>query len=248
MPESRLMNVSPLIRSLLLAGALMLGHQSASAEPVGSPASILKKGQWVFGLMGSRFTGRKLTSQSSASGYTFAHSRGYGLTDRISLYGKIGAGYFELDDRSLPLTEDSSTIHSFGTNVLAGVQVKARLWQHQPTGTEWDGSLQYAYLHRRNKTSNQPTWQEWQGATSVAKAWGRLKPYLGLKLSRVELDYRLRQNGQSVAQGSYTSRNTLGTFLGSDFYLGEFEDLVMNVETAFSGDGDEIAFTVSYTF
>lgn len=242
------MRTAPVLASCLLACSLLLGSRPLAAEPVGSPAGILKKGQWFFGLIGGGLAGRELADTATANLFHVSHVRGYGLTDRISLYGKIGAAYLQVDDSAIRTVASGSTEHTFGTNVLAAAQLKARLWRHAKTGVEWDGSLQYAYLGRRTSDSNQPKWQEWQGATSVAKSWGRLKPYLGLKVSLVSMDYRIREGGQTTHLGSYKGDATVGPFFGSDMYLGDSEDLVMNIETSYINGGGEVTMAIGYSF
>ncbi len=241
------MRTAPVLSSCLLACSFLVGSRLVAAEPVGSPASVLKKGQWVFGLLGGGLVNRKLTGTAKANLYHIEHVRGYGLTDWLSLYGKIGAGYLQINDSAIRKT-DGSTDHTFGTNLLAAAQLKARLWQHAKSGFEWDGSLQYSYLGRKTSTANQPQWQEWQVSTSVAKSLGRLKPYVGIKLSRVTMDYRIRQGGQTISQGSYKDQASVGAFFGSDVYLGESEDLVMNIETAYINGGGEVTMGIGYSF
>src|SRR3989338_2963447 len=79
--------------------ALGAGSPVAFAEPIGSPASILKKGKWMMGLAVSASPERALDG-GDATVYAVGHSRGYGLTDWLSLYGKIGGASPQGDEHS----------------------------------------------------------------------------------------------------------------------------------------------------
>ena len=217
------------------------------AEAVGSPASILKKGKWVMNASGGALLDRALDGQAKATLWHLGHARGYGLTDWLSVYGKLGIARLEIDDPTIIKVNDASSSNSFGTNVFASVQLKTRLWQHLPTGFEWDGSLQYVDVRARHKGKNEGRWHEWQFASSVAKPFGPLKPYLGAKLSLVNVHYRIRQNGVLLTDGHYHENNPLGVFVGSDLSLGSSEDIVLNVETAYQ-DGLETNMAIQYIF
>ncbi len=58
------------------------------AAPVGSPASLLEKGQWDFAVEGGYISRRPM--ESSSTNYEVSiihgyHSRSYGLTDRLMI-------------------------------------------------------------------------------------------------------------------------------------------------------------------
>lgn len=217
------------------------------AEPVGSPSSILRKGKWAMGLGTSVVPTRAFEGDGEAFMYQIGHFRGYGLTDWLSVYGKIGGAYVEVDDPTIKKTNDSSTKNSFGTNVLSSVQVKAKLFEHKRLRWEWDGSLQYVDIRARHKEKNEGRWHEWQFATSVAKAIGPLKPYVGVKYATVDFTFRVREEGRLLRQGTYEEEGPVGFFFGSDWYLGQYEDIVINVEAS-SLNGTEVGIAISYTF
>ncbi|GEM_PF-2809594 len=231
--------------SALLCGCV--GASRVWAEAVGSPASVLKKGQWSMSASGGALQGRSLSGQGKATVYQGGHARGYGLTDWLSLYGKLGLARITVDDPTILKTNDSSSSNSFGANLFAAVQLKSRLWQHVPSQFEWDGSLQYIDMRASHKGKNEARWHEWQFATSVAKPFGRVKPYLGAKLSFVNMYYRVRQQGVLLKDGNYHQDSPFGVFVGSDFSLGASEDVVLNVETSYQG-GLETNLAIQYVF
>ena len=218
------------------------------AEAVGSPASILKKGQWVMGLGGGGLFGRDMKGSAKATLYQGGHFRGYGLTDWLSIYGKIGLAYLEVDDGTiLKKTSGASSVNRFYFNALSSVQMKARMWQNATQDWEWDGSVRYVDIRAKHKDKNEVRWHEWQFATNVAKAFGRFKPYAGVSYSIIDAFYRVRENGQLLKQGTYHQDQPVDLFLGMDYAFGSSEDVMINVEGSFL-NGGEVNVAVQYLF
>ena len=233
--------------SLVIAACLLSLPVRVQAEPVGSPAGILKKGKWVMALVGSIVPSRDLKGDAQAAMYQGGHFRGYGLTDWLSIYGKIGAAYLEVDDPSIKKTQDPTSTNSFHGNLLASVQVKSRLLHTKDDEWELDGSFQYVDIRAHHKDKNEARWHEWQFATSVAKSFNRIKPYVGAKYSLLSMFYRVRENGTLIKQSRYKQDTPVGFFVGTDVYLGQREDVVLNVESAYL-NGPEISVAIAYTF
>lgn len=217
------------------------------AEAVGSPAGILKKGRWVMGLGGGGLFGRDMKGDAKVTLSQGGHFRGYGLTDWLSIYGKLGLAFLEVDDASILKTLDPGTTNRFGLNVLSSVQLKARLWQNATQDLEWDGSVRYVDIRARHKGKNELRWHEWQLATSVAKGFGRFTPYAGVSYSIVDITYRVRENGKLLKQGTYDQDQPLDIFLGMDYAFGASEDVFVNVEVSFL-NGGEVTAAVQYLF
>lgn len=235
-------------RVIALTGALLVCRLPVSfAESVGSPAGILKKGRWVMGLAGGGTKGREMSGDAETTITHGGHYRGYGLSDRVSVYLKLGGAFIEIDDPGIKKTNDLDTTHSFGTNFMTGLALKTKFFESAAHRWEWDGSLQYLDLRQRHKGKNELRWHEWQLATSVAKEMGRAKPYLGLKYDMVNAFYRVRQNDQLLKQGRYKEKTRFGFFFGTDCYLGESEDVILNIESAYQ-DGPEVTVSLAYTF
>jgi hypothetical protein len=236
--------VPRLVAFLSLVVICVLAPRSLSvADPVGSPASSLRKGQWMFGLGtgGVVNRGAKGAGDPEQGLYRIEHFRGYGLTDWLSIYAKVGWAYLRVEDgTSLDGAND------FGSNLLLGAQLKSRLWQNAKKNWEWNGSIQYLWVgapHRRNK--NQGEWQEWQVATTTARAFGRLKPYVGVKYSLVDFDFKVRKSGETIQSGTYKQEGRVGPVLGTDYLVGE--DVIVNVESAYI-DGAEVTVAVAHAF
>jgi hypothetical protein len=231
-----------------LSGALLLCRVPFSfAESVGSPASILKKGQWVMGLAGGGTKGREMNGEAETHITHGGHYRGYGLSDRVSVYLKLGAAFIEIDDPAIKKTNDLDPRNSFGTNFMTGLALKTKLFESVAHRWEWDGSLHYLDLRQRHKSKNELRWHEWQFATSVAKEIGRVKPYIGIKYAVVNALYRVRQDGKPLKDGRYKEKTRVGLFVGTDCYLGESEDVILNIESAYQ-DGPEVTVSLAYTF
>ena len=235
-------------RSALIGMALAASlAATASAEPVGSPASILKKGKWIFGLITGGIPGRELDGGAETMLFQIAHFRGYGLTDWLSVYGKLGVAYAELDDPFI-VKQDGSSSHWFGANALSGGQVKVRFFKSKRSHWEWDGSLQYTDVRRHSRgTKNEFRFHDWQVATGLAKPLGRFTPYAGVKYSLANLIFRVREGGQLLALGKHHSDQSAGFYVGSDLSMGQYEDVVINVEGGYV-DGLEAAVSVAHSF
>ena len=122
----------------LLVGAPALPLYGAA---VGSPAGRLEKGQWMFGADADGW-GRKLIlggETQDAVVATGSHFRGYGLTEWLSVFARIGGAYMRVKDPGVT-TRDATD--SFGGNVLLGAGMKARLWHAPRHQLEWDAAAQ----------------------------------------------------------------------------------------------------------
>lgn len=173
--------------------------------------------------------------------YRIEHFRGYGLTDWLSLYAKVGWAYLRVNDST-----SANGANDFGSNLLLGAQLKSRLWQNAKKNWEWNGSVQYLWVgapHRRNK--HQGEWQEWQVATTTARSFGRLKPYMGVKYSLVDFDFKLRKGDETIQRGTYKQEARVGPVLGTDYLVGE--DVIVNVESAYI-DGAEVTAAIAHAF
>ena len=228
---------------LLALGVLVTAVPCSQAEPVGSPSGVLKKGQWSFGLSTDNALGRgaKGSGNPSIGLYQVGHYRGYGVTNWLSLFGKVGWAYLRVSDE-----QAVNQANTFGSNLMIGGGVKARVWRNAKRDWEWDASAQYVWIgapHRRTRSQGQ--WQEWQFATTTAKSFGRLKPYAGVKMSLVQFDYNLRRAGKGTQKGSYKPDGFLGPVLGADYAVRE--DTVVNVESSYV-NGAEVTLAVARTF
>ena len=217
------------------------------AEAVGSPASILKKGKWVMGLGGGSVSDRDFKGSAQVSLLQGGHYRGFGLTDWLSLYGKVGAAYIEVDDPSIHRTNTRETTNNFEANLLTSVQLKTRLFERKDWDVEWDGSLQYVDIRGRHRGDNEARWHEGQFATSLAKGLGRMKGYVGVKYDITHMVYRVREDGVLLRQDTYQEDSRVGFFAGTDLYFGRSEDVILNVETGYL-DGADLAVSIAYLF
>ena len=233
------MSVSLRVPLLILC---LFQAQAGEAASVGSPSSVLRKGQWVMGLKASGLS-RDVTKSDLHAKAEFvggSHFRGYGLTDWLSAYVGIGGAYFRV--------KGNAASDSFGANLAIDGQLKSRLWESERYGVEWDASAQYLYLgapHR--KKNNQGHWSEWQLASSVAKSFGPLTPYVGAKFSFVDLAFKIRKDNRITQQGTYKQDNIVSPFIGLDWYVGAAESLIVNVEGSFV-NGAEADLSVAYRF
>lgn len=224
--------VYSLLRSVVIFMLLLFSIGGfAQAAPVGSPASLLKKGQWDFAIEGGGVSERPMEAGGASDyevhiGYGY-HSRSYGLTDRLMITGRVGGTYGYLYNNNT--TPQTKTSMSGGLGL--GLQLKGIIFEDEASGFEWDGSAQFLYMRSHHKRSGKANtdWYEWQVSTCVAKEIGRFKPYLGLKFSTVDLDHDDGEGNKT----SYEEDGSVEPFLGTDIYFGEEKDIVIFMEGAF---------------
>lgn len=207
---------------------LLCEPSRSHAEAIGGPAKV-EKGQWILGLGGGGLRKRRMKGTADASLYEATHFRGYGLTNRLTLYGDVGAAYITVNDSAVP----SGVEKDFGANLFAAVQLKMKLWEHVRYGLEWDGSAQYLYAgvpHKRD--NNQAGWHEERLATTLAKSLGDFTPYLGVELSAVQFDYKFRSDTFS-SDGTYKPKGVVGPVAGMSWDFGEHKDTVLNIEATY---------------
>lgn len=205
----------------------------AQAAPVGSPASLLQKGQWDFGLEGGGYLSKRPMESSGSADYEASigygyHSRSFGLTERLTVTGKVGGSYGYIYDETTPGREGKTTLSG---GLVLGAQLKGIIFENKDSRFEWDGSAQFLYMRSHHKRSGKANadWYEWQVSTCLAKEIGRFKPYAGIKFSTVNLDYDDGKGNKT----SYDEDGSVGPFLGTDIYLGEDRDIVINLEAGF---------------
>ena len=199
------------------------------------------------GLGGGAMVKRGLKGDADVNVYQGEHVRGYGLTDRISVYGAFGGAYLSVNDASIKVPKATSSTHSFGGGFLVSGGIKAKLWESANKLWEWDSALHYSFIRARHRSDNDGTWQDWMAATSVARSFGRLKPYVGAKCTLLQLKYKIRSDGTLIQQGRYKEDGPIGVLFGTDYVFGQQEDVVLNVETSYV-NGTELAATLHYTF
>jgi len=217
------------------------------AAPVGSPASLLEKGQWDFAIEGGYISRRPMETSGNADyeasiihGY---HSRSYGLTDRLMITGRVGGTHGYIYDETVTAGTNEKTSLSGGLGL--GLQLKGIIFQNKDTGLEWDAGGQYLYMRSHHKDSGKANadWYEWQFSTCLVKAIGRFKPYAGVKFSIVDLDHDDGQGNKT----SYDGDGSVGPFIGTDICFGEDRDVVIYLEGAFL-IGNEFYGGIKYKF
>ena len=233
--------------SLQLIAVIFFCISLAQAAPVGSPAGLLEKGQWDFGLEGGGYVSKRPMESSGQSDYEASitygyHCRSYGLTDRLKITGRVGGSYGYIYDVSDPTVEKKTTLSG---GLVLGAQLKGIIFENKDTGFEWDGSGQFLYMRSHHKRSGKANadWYEWQVATCLAKEIGRFRPYAGVKFSTVNLDY---DDGEGNTT-SYDEDGSVGPFVGTAISLGQDRDVIINLEGAFLL-GTECFIGVKYKF
>ena len=224
-------------KMIFLLGLFIFRVSALEAAPVGSPAGLLKKGQWDFAVEGGYISRRPMESSGSGDyeasiihGY---HSRSYGLNERLMLTARAGGMYGYIYDQT---TSGQEVKTSLSGGLGLGLQLKGIIFKHGRSGFEWNGAAQYLYLRSHHKSSGKANadWYEWQLSSCLAKKLGAFKPYAGLKFSSVNLD---RDDGKGN-KTSYEEDGSISPFVGTDIYLGQDKALIINLEAGFAAGND----------
>ncbi len=211
--------------------------QKVCAESFGTLSTTLKKGQWMLNLEGSgtinrdlKYEGGKVKSQSWGA----YHARGYGLTDRINVFAKIGYQDLNKIDPN-PFTNETANLKG---GVSFGISLKGLILKEpeNPLEVAIGGSFLYTTAYFDNGPKRD--WREWQlGIYTSKQFFSRFGPYIGIKYA--DLDSRLKfeqKEDEGQVEGGFIDVNSdkkIGIFVGANVYLNKDKDVYLNCEINF---------------
>ena len=215
--------------------------QKVYAESFGTLATTLKKGQWMLNLEGSgtinrdlKYEGGKVKSQSWGA----YHARGYGLTDRINVFAKIGYQDLNKIDPNPFITYQDDQVDNLKGGVSFGVSLKGLILKEPENPLEV--AIGGSFLYTTANFSNGPKrdWREWQLGTYVSKQFfDRFGPYVGIKYADLNSTLKFKQKedmGQEVGGSmNVSSDKKIGIFVGANVYLNKDKDVYLNCEINF---------------
>lgn len=216
--------------------ALICFYCQASADSFGTLTTTLKKGQWMMSVEGYNAYGIAKRDLEYSNGTTEGnywgvfHGRGYGLTDRINIFGKIGCHTLKVDPNPFKKEEESLKGGMTGGLYLKGALLKEpQSWCELGLG----GGFLYCSAHHDNGPKYD--WREWQIGSYVSKEFGRFSPYCGLKYSDLNSTIKFKQKEEDLSSGSIKveSNDKVGAFCGANIYLNKDKDVYLNCEVNF---------------
>ncbi len=222
-----------------------------NASSVGG--DIPEKGELAVGFETNFMTKREVkdvTQNQSAElkSNQYLATLAYGLLDRLALKVKLGAGDLRYKDAD----EKQVTEEGF----LWGIGLDSKVYENEENGLKLllgaeyfsagDLDVKSRYLDP-NDTLTFEDWREWQISFLVAKDIARFMPYLGVKYSDFEMDYKWYDSsaGTTTTGKKIEADKNFGVFLGTDYRLGE--NWKLNLEGRFI-DETAMSFAGTYKF
>lgn len=222
--------VSSLFISLVV---IFVCCQAVFADSFGTLSTTLKKGQWMMSVEGYSAVNRDLKYSDGSVESTYwgiYHGRGYGLTDRINVFAKVG--YHDLRINPNPFKNEEESLKG---GMAGGFYLKGIILKEPENLFELGigGGFLYCMAHQNNGPKYD--WREWQIGTYAGKKFGRFAPYCGIKYADADASLKFKQKEEDLLAGSINveSDNKIGVFAGTNVYLNEDEDVYLNCEVNF---------------
>ncbi len=207
----------------------------------------------------------KVTSEIESMSRSMAEI-GYGITDNIDVYTKLGVAQFNAQTVLTGHMDADPTFSATYTEEVKGdpafaygLGVKGVF----DMGSGWliGGDAQYL-SHENDYTLNEyyedsdlntatdeakgtATVQEWQVALTLGKKIESFTPYVGVKYSDMKVEGKTTWDDDSTSSQTYKADNNFGAFVGLGYNLSD--KWVFNVEGRFI-DETAVALTAGYKF
>jgi hypothetical protein len=205
------------------------------ADSFGTLSSTLKKGQWMMSLEGYGALDRDLKYSGGtvdAIYWGIYHGRGYGLTDRISIFGKVG--YHDLDVDPNPFKNKEESLKG---GMAGGLYLKGVIFKDPESLFEVGVGGGYLYCSAHHDNGPKYDWREWQIGGYASKEFGRFTPYVGLKYSDLDSKLKFKEKpGEGDVRGGsieVESDDKIGAFVGVNVFLSQDKDVYLNCEVNF---------------
>lgn len=193
-------------------------------------------GKWNVGAQAHIITNRKLKNpygKISSSQYFYQMS--WGIFDRFCLDGKIGAG-----DVTYRAPDTGKT--TYPANFAGGYSFRVRLYRNDAQKIDAVAGFQHTSVHpgtkKINDTTNYVILDDWQGSAVISKSFGMFTPYIGSRLTRLDLIHRIK-GGERKRKKSDVD---FGAVIGGDFNLTKSSSI--NIEGRFI---EETSFNIGFT-
>lgn len=211
--------------------SLVFFYQQACADSFGTMTTTLEKGQWMMSIEGYGAIDRDLEyadGKVDSNYWGIYHGRGYGLTDKISIFAKIG--YYDLNE--VDPNPFKNIAEDLKGGMAGGIYLKGALLKEPENFFELGvgGSLFYCSAHSDNGPKYD--WREWQIGGYAQKKFGKFVPYAGIKYADLDSTLKFKQKEEDASAGSIDveSDDKIGLFAGTNFYLNQDEDVYLNCE------------------
>ncbi len=227
----------------------------AGAISVGVPGRPVLQGRVVSGLEYSSIKDRDLgdpllgPNKLKTDSRQFFGKLTYGLTDRVTIFGKLGVADLQLWD------ENQQVLYDHGGDLAYGAGLKVKFYEDLSLGlTLWAGGQYFAFDPSDANGGRSASWVEYQGelglslTKTIIEAESLVEPFLlthtgfhaGLKFSDVNVDWTTPSLG-----GTMEAMDSVGFFTGFDVL---FNDLFLISAELRAGDEMAMAAGLGFLF
>lgn len=218
---------------------MLLTHNSVLQTIYAAPCygtHMPSAGKWIAGAQAHIITNRKLKNpygKISSSQYFYQMS--WGIFDRFCLDGKIGAG-----DVTYRAPDTGKT--TYPANFAGGYSFRVKLYRNDAHKIDAVAGFQHISVHpgtkKINETTNYVILDDWQGSALISKGFGVFTPYVGGRLTRLDLIHRIKGEARKRKKTDVD----FGAVAGIDFNFTESSSI--NIEGRFI---EETSFNVGIT-
>jgi len=170
----------------------------------------------------------------SSSQYFYQMS--YGITDWFCLDGKIGIGdimYKSVNTEKIKYT----------ANFAGGYGFRVRMYKNDLQKIAIVGGFQHISVHPNkkevNEVKNSVILDDWQGSVLASKTFGFLTPYIGTRLTRLDLIHNIKGGDRKRKKSDVD----FGAVVGTDIHI--TKSSFINIESRFI---EETSFNAGFTY
>jgi hypothetical protein len=194
-------------------------------------------GKWNVGAQTHIITNRELkNSYGKVSSRQYFYMMSYGVFRWLSLDGKIGVG-----DVTHKAPDTAKT--TYPTGFAGGYGFRAKIYENDAQKIGAVMGFQHISVHPDGKSVNNVTnlviLDDWQGSALVSKDFGFFTPYIGARLTRLDLIHKIKDNSRKRK----SSEVNIGAVVGADLKINEA--FFINTEGRFI---EETSFNIGFTY
>ena len=225
-----------LFLSLFLLWTMVYGLSTIYAAPCYG-TQMPKSDKWTAGVEADVIAKRKLSdSYGEISSRQYYYQITWGVIDWFCIDAKVGVG----DITYKPQTGDKTT---FGTNFAGGYGFRVKPYSNPANGVDAVLGFQHISVHPSGKiidgNTNNVIIDDWQGSALVSKGIGLFTPYIGTRLSRIDLIHKIKTEGRKRKKSDVDFTGVAGV----DYKIGN--NYFVNAETRFI---KETSFNIGLTY
>lgn len=223
----------------IFAFLILLTHNSALQTVYAAPCygtHMPSAGKWNVGAQTHIMDYRKLKKDyGKVASSQYFYQMSWGVFDRFCLDGKIGVGDVTYN---APDTEKTT----YPTNFAGGYGFRVKLYDNDVQKIDAVCGFQHISIHpgtkKINDTTNYAILDDWQGSALISKGFGAFTPYIGSRLTRVDLIHKVKGGDRKRKKSDVD----FGAVVGADFNFTESSSI--NIEGRFI---EETSFNIGIT-